>query len=71
MGEFVDQAFFKKILFIYFLGRWERREKEIERNINVWEIHRLVASHMAPTRDLALNPGMHRDLELNWRPFGL
>ena len=29
-------GFFFKILFILFLDRAERREKEIERNINVW-----------------------------------
>ena len=31
----------------------------------------VVASHVAPTGDLARNPGMYPDLELNWRPFGL
>ena len=31
----------------------------------------MVASHVAPTGDLARNPGMCPDWELNWRPFGL
>ena len=31
----------------------------------------VVASHMVPTGDLAPNPGMCPDWELNWRPFGL
>ena len=30
----------------------------------------VVASHMAPTGDLACNPGMCPDWELNPRPFG-
>ena len=38
-----------KILFIYFLERVERREKERERKINVQEIHQSVASHVPPT----------------------
>ena len=29
-----------------------------------------VASHVAPTGDLAHNPGMCPDRESNWRPFG-
>ena len=36
--------------FIYsFLERREGREKEREKNINVSEINRLIASHMPPT----------------------
>ena len=31
----------------------------------------MVASHVAPTGDLACNPGMCPDWESNWRPFGL
>ena len=30
-----------------------------------------VTSYTPPTGDLAHNPGMCPDLELNWRPFGL
>ena len=44
--------------FIYFWERREGREKERERNINVWEKHQLVAFHMLLTGDLAWNPGM-------------
>ena len=54
-----------------FLERGEGREKERERNINVWKIHQLVASWMPPTEDLAHNPGMYPDWELNQEPFGL
>ena len=31
---------------------------------------RVVASHVPPTRDLAHNPSMCPDWELNWQPFG-
>ena len=31
----------------------------------------MVASHMSPAEDLARNPGMCLDWELNWQPFGL
>ena len=59
--------FFIFILFIYlFLDRGEGREKDRERNINVW----LPFTH-PPTGDLACNPGMCPDWELNQRPFGL
>ena len=39
--------------------------KERKRNINVW-----VASPVPPTGDLACNPGMCPDWELNLLPFG-
>ena len=32
--------------------------------------HRVVASHMPPTGDLARNPGMCPDWESNQQPFG-
>ena len=53
-----------------FLEGGKRREKKRERNINVWEVHRLVVSRMPPTGDLAHTPGMCPDWELNWQPFG-
>ena len=59
-------TFFLKILFIF-----REREREGERNISVQEIHQLVASCTPPTGDLACNPGMCPDWELNQRPFGL
>ena len=49
----------------------ERREKERERNIDMREKHRLVASLMPPTRDLACNPSMCPDWESNQRPLTL
>ena len=54
-----------------FLERGEGREKERERNINVWETHWWVASHVAPTGGLALDPGLCPGWESNLRPFGL
>ena len=57
-------VFFK--IFIYlFLEREEGREKERERNINVW----LPLTHPL-TGDLAHNPGMCPDRELNRQPPG-
>ena len=48
-----------------FLDRGEGREKERERNINVW------LSLTCPfTRDPAHNPGMCLDWELNQQRFG-
>ena len=46
--------------------RGEEREKERERNINVWLllVHALLGTFLA-TQAYAL------DWELNWRPFGL
>ena len=61
------QDFSKGILF---LERGEGREKERKRNIAVREKHRSVASCMPLTGDLACNPGMCPDWELNRQPFG-
>ena len=61
-------SFLKRFyLFIF----WEKRgrEKERERNTSVREIHCLVASRVSSTRDLAHNPGMCPDWELNQRPI--
>ena len=53
-------------VFIYLFFREGGREKERER-----EKHQcVVASHMAPTGDLAHNPGICPDGESNQRPFG-
>ena len=49
-----------------FLDRGERREKERERNISVC----MVASHGPSIQDLAHNPGMCPDGELNQQSFG-
>ena len=43
----------------------EAREKERERNIDVQEKHQSVASPMLPAGNLAHNPGMCPDQELN------
>ena len=56
--------FFK--IFSLFIFRERGREGESE-----GEKHQcMVASHVAPTRDLACTPGMCPDWESNWRPFG-
>ena len=57
------QRFFKR--FYLFLEGGEGREKERERNINVW----LPLAHPL-LGDLFCNPGMCPDWESNQRPFG-
>ena len=54
--------FFKGFIYL-FLDRGERREKEGEK-------HQLVASCTPPTGDLACNPSMYSDWELNQQPLG-
>ena len=64
----IDHVVFSNILFFLrfclFLDRGGGREKEGERHQCV------VASHAPPTGDLACNPGLCPDWELNQRPFG-
>ena len=55
---------FLKIFIYLFLEREEGKEKEREKHQCV------VASHTPPTGDLAQNPGMCPDWDLNRRPFG-
>ena len=58
--------------FIYlFLEVGGKREKERERNIDVWKETSIVASRTPPSGNLAPNPGMCPDPDLNWQPFGL
>ena len=47
-----------------YLFTFRERESEGEKH------HCVVASHMPPIWDLAFNPGMCPDWELNWQPFG-
>ena len=64
--------FLKDLKNIYlFSERGEGREKERERNTDVQETHRLAASQIPTTRDLAGNPGIGPDWKLNQRPFSL
>ena len=53
-------AFFKKRSYLVIFRQEEGREKEREKHQCV------VASHRARTGDLACNPGMCPDWELNW-----
>ena len=62
---------FKKDFIYLLLERREGKEKERERNMDVQEIYRLVASPTPPTGDLVCNPGMCPDWESNWWPFSL
>ena len=55
---------FLKIFFQLFLETGEGKEKEREKNINVW------LPLASPTGDLAHNSGMCPELEWNGRPFG-
>ena len=65
-------VFFNKIFkrFYLFTFRGGGREEEREGNINGQEVHWLVASRSPPTGDLAHNPGLCPDWELNWQPLG-
>ena len=70
LSTFITIIIFKDFLHL-FLERGEGREKERERNIDVWEKYRSAASCMPPTGDLARNPGMCPDWESNQWPFSL
>ena len=70
-ATYIVFCFFKEDFIYSFLERRQGREKERERNIDGWEKHPLVASHMPPTRDMACNPGMCPDWESNQQPFSL
>ena len=67
---FIKIFFFKD--FTYFLldreGEGEREKHQYARNTSV---HWSVDYCTPPTGDLAHNPGMCPDWELNWQPFGL
>ena len=51
--------------FIFFILRERERKGKGEKH------QCIVASHASPTGDLACNPGMCPDWELNQQPFGL
>ena len=56
--------------FIYlFLERGGKGGRKRGRETLMGEEHQLVASHMHPTGDWTLNPGMCPDWESNWQPF--
>ena len=46
------------------------RERGLEREREGQKHQCVVASHVAPTGDLACNPGICPDWESNWRSFG-
>ena len=55
----ITPQFFKKISFIYFQTEWEEGRKRGKHQC-------VVASCAPPTGDMACNPGMCPDWELNW-----
>ena len=57
-------SFFQKDFIYLVLDKGEGKEKDMERNINVW----LPLAH-TPSGDLAHNPGMCPDRESNGQPF--
>ena len=57
--------------FYLLLERGEGREKERDRNIDVLDIHQLVASCTPPIGELACNPGVCPNWELNGKLFSL
>ena len=59
-----DRHFLKKDFIYLFRDRGRDGEREGEKHQCV------VASHVSPPRDLALNPGTCPDWESNWQPFG-
>ena len=72
MGIYLSPISFfsSKILLVYFYREGKGGGRR-ERNISVWQIHRSVASHKPPTEDVARNPGMCPDWELNRWTFSL
>ena len=62
---FANPRVFKNLLIYFFRERGREGEREGEKPQCV------VASHSAPSGDLACNPGMCPDQESNWRPSGL
>ena len=60
-----EKNFFKKVLFIYLFIYLFIRERGREGEIEGEKHQCVVASHMAPSRDLVCNPGMCLDWELN------
>ena len=54
---------FLRFYFFIFRERGREGERQGEKH------HCVVASHVPPTGDLAHNPGMCPDWELNWQPF--
>ena len=55
--------------FWFYLFIFREKGREGEREGEKYQC--VVASHVAPTGDLAHNPGMCPDWELNRQPFGL
>ena len=64
LRAFTLENFLKFIYLFIFRERGREREREEEKHQCV------VASHTPPTKDLAHNPGMRPDWELNQQPFG-
>ena len=63
---FIFFLFMYFLFFKVFIFRERRREGERQGEKHQW----VVASHVAPSGDLARSPGMCSDWESNRRPFG-
>ena len=61
----LNSNFFKDFIYL-FIFREKEREGEREGELYQW----VVAAHVAPTGDLAHNPGMCPDWESHGWPFG-
>ena len=64
IGEYFFNLIFKRFYLFIFRERGREGEREEEKHQCV------AASHVDPTGDLACNPGMGPEQELNQRPFG-
>ena len=69
MEVITEVSFFFNFIYL-FLNRGEERETDW-REISMFKRDQLVASLTPPTRDLAHNPGMYPDHELNQGLFTL
>ena len=71
LNYFMFERLFNFCNVYLFLERGEGREKERERNIDVWEKHPSFASHTSPNWGPGLQPRLVRpDWELNQLPLG-
>ena len=67
----LDHLFFKDVIYYLFFRERGREEKDRERNIEVREIHQLVASCTCPYQGTTRNPGLCPNQKSNWWPFSL
>ena len=66
VASLISSFFFNVFIYLFI---FKEKGREVEREGEKRQC--VVASHVPPSGDLARNPGMCPDWELNWRPFGL